>query len=326
MKKIFVSIMLCITLLLASCSKTDVNEDGIKATTEYLSSLQSYGLNCDMTIHRTNKDITVNVDVDYLQPNYYKVCFNNKNGHEQIIVKNDDGVYVLTPSLNKEFKFDSQWPLNSSHAYLLGGICSDITNDEQATFTVNGDIVEIQSKLSGMNNNATKLKFYYNHKDNKPVKAILLDDSDKEQILVEFNEFTPNKSLKKEEFNPKLIMDNQSNNNESTTPEDSQTSWTITCGFICDGSTLSSSKIDDESTILCYTGEKSYTIVVKKADSYSTSVALETYDSMDFISTGLILSNANTSKYFIDDIEVAIYSNNLSSSDILAIASEITLS
>ena len=44
-----------------------------------------------------------------------KIIFTN----EQIVVKNTSGVYVLTPSLNKEFRFDSDWPLNSSHAYIL---------------------------------------------------------------------------------------------------------------------------------------------------------------------------------------------------------------
>ena len=36
-----------------------------------------------------------------------------------IILRNSEGIYVLTPSLNKSFKFQSEWPYNSSQTYLL---------------------------------------------------------------------------------------------------------------------------------------------------------------------------------------------------------------
>ena len=31
---------------------------------------------------------------------------------EQIIIRNADGVYVLTPALNQVYKFKGDWPLN----------------------------------------------------------------------------------------------------------------------------------------------------------------------------------------------------------------------
>ncbi len=50
-----------------------------------------------------------------------------------MILKNDDGVYVLTPALNKSFKFQSEWPENSSQAYLFESLVKDITEDKSAT-------------------------------------------------------------------------------------------------------------------------------------------------------------------------------------------------
>ncbi len=331
MKKLIYSILFGLMLLLTSCNKTDVKTDGIKVATEYLSSLDSYELSCDMTVYRANKNIKMSIVVDYLKPNYYKVCFSNKSGHEQVIVKNDEGVFVLTPSLNKEFKFDSEWPLNSSHAYLLEGICNDIKSDGSATFSMDGDTVIIESKLANKNNAATKLKFHYDYKVKKPIKACLLDENNKEQILVEFNEFTPNKSLKKDLFNTKLIMEEKGNENEKTETDkdnekDKTTSLTITAGYVCDGSTLSSSKIEDDCTILCYSGTKNYTIIVQKADVYSSSIVMDSFTSMDFLECGLILSNANVAKYYINEIEVSIYSTTLSNDDILSVAADITMS
>ena len=55
----------------------------------------------------------------YLKKDKFRVGLTNKtNNHEQIILKNDDGVYVITPSLNKSFKFQSDWPYNNSQIYL----------------------------------------------------------------------------------------------------------------------------------------------------------------------------------------------------------------
>ena len=72
-----------------------------------------------------------NVEVSYKHKDYYKVeKVNTLNNHEQVILRNDDGVYVVTPSLNKSFKFQSDWPYNNSQIYLLGSIIEDLTEDE----------------------------------------------------------------------------------------------------------------------------------------------------------------------------------------------------
>ena len=49
----------------------------------------------------------------------------------KLYLKNPDGLYVVTPSLNKSFKFDSVWPENSSQAYLLQNLVNDIKNDSE---------------------------------------------------------------------------------------------------------------------------------------------------------------------------------------------------
>ena len=118
MKRIVGLILLGLVVLVGCKGKDNVNE--VAKVTNYLSGLSSYSLTSKMKIQRPNKNVLVNVEVDYLSPSYYKVCF--KGDSDQLIIKNDSGVYVITPSLNKEFRFDSNWPLNSSHAYLLEAI------------------------------------------------------------------------------------------------------------------------------------------------------------------------------------------------------------
>lgn len=329
MKKCIYSFILFFVVLLSSGCDSKVEKDGIKVACEYLSSLDSYCLEADMTIYRANKDVKMDVTVDYLKPNYYKVAFNNNNGHQQLIVKNDEGVFVLTPSLNKEFKFDSEWPLNSSHAYLLEALVKDIKADQSASFTLNGDTVIIDAKLNSNNDSVSKMKFYYDSKEKKPLKAIFLDDSNNEKVKVEFESFTPNKELKATDFNTKLIMQDNSNAKENTNSnenEEKQTSVDITCGYVLEGVSLSSYKIEDDCTILCYTGDINYTIVVQKTDMYSSVVSTDEYKDYEYIEAGLLLIGENYSRYYVGDLEVSIYSNNLNKSEITNIATDIVMS
>ena len=94
----------------------------------------------------------MDVSVDYLKPDYYKVVFGKEN--EQIILKNKKGVYVITPNLNKEFKFDGSWPTNGSHAYLLDSISKDLNKDTSSKITVGENELVLESKV----NHKTNLK------------------------------------------------------------------------------------------------------------------------------------------------------------------------
>ena len=46
-------------------------------------------------------------------------------------MRNEEGVFVLTPALNKSFRFQSDWPQNSSQAYLYESLVRDILQDKK---------------------------------------------------------------------------------------------------------------------------------------------------------------------------------------------------
>ena len=135
MKKIFLTIAIIATLCLTGCGALkdkDIKDSFLKD----VEGLKSYYM--DGTLKLTNNDDTYeyNVEVNYKKDNKYKVSLKNKaNDYEQIILKNDDGVYVITPSLNKSFKFQSDWPNNNSQSYLLDSVANDLKNDNAYKFT-----------------------------------------------------------------------------------------------------------------------------------------------------------------------------------------------
>src|SRR5699024_4872725 len=76
---------------------------------------------------------------------------------------NEEGVFVLTPDVNKTFKFQSDWPENSSQPYLYQSVIRDIVEDKEATFTEMDDYYMFETKTN------------YEHQSNLPYEEVYLD-------------------------------------------------------------------------------------------------------------------------------------------------------
>ena len=94
MKKFLV--VLFSLFLLIGCGKK--SEDIVKEFESTVEGLKNYHLVGEMQIVSNEDKFNYKVDVTFKKGNYYKVSLINKeNNHEQIILKNDEGVYVITP-------------------------------------------------------------------------------------------------------------------------------------------------------------------------------------------------------------------------------------
>ena len=320
MKKIISGLMLFLLMFFVGCNKGD-NTDVVSKVSKYLGDLKSYSLSSTMKINRADKMVTMNVDVDYLAPSYYKVSFKNSD-NEQLIIKNDSGVFVLTPSLNKQFKFDSDWPLNSSHAYLLEAICKDIKADSNSVGSLDSGTINIECGITHKtNHNLTKMKYSCKEDDLAPKKCVFLNEKGDEVITVDFNSFTKDKELGKDYFNEKRYLSNQ----EEGSTDSETSSLDVTVGYEVEGNSIITSSNEDNKTIMVYQGEKPYTIIIEEAIPYSEVVVFDTYNDFEVLEVGLCLVNENQMKYFIDDYQVTIYSNSLTIDEYLMIADSISL-
>ena len=93
MKKILI---LCFCLLIVGCGKYTV-KDAEKDLEKKINKLDGYNLTGEMEIINNDDIYKYDVDVSYSKTDKFRVSLKNKtNNHEQIILKNSDGVYVLT--------------------------------------------------------------------------------------------------------------------------------------------------------------------------------------------------------------------------------------
>ena len=122
MKKYFLVIIMLCCMFITGCFGNTKN-DVLKDIKNKYNNLKAYELTGNLEIVNNDDVYNYDVKVVYQKTDKYYVSLKNlNNSHEQIILKNEDGVYVLTPSLNKSFKFQSDWPNNNSQVYLIQSI------------------------------------------------------------------------------------------------------------------------------------------------------------------------------------------------------------
>ena len=101
MKKIIILGTIIMMLFLTGCGKMDA-DDIIKELDKKISNSTTYQI--EGTLQITNNDDTYNYEVlaSYEKPNKFRVSLTNtSNNHEQIILKNDEGVFVKTHESTK---------------------------------------------------------------------------------------------------------------------------------------------------------------------------------------------------------------------------------
>ena len=301
MKKIFLIGLLSGILLLTGCQsynaktiKKDLNKN--------ISSIKGYHILGDLNIYNGDNTYRYKVETSKNRDNYRVSLINKSNNHEQIILKNNDGVYVLTPALNKSFKFQSNWPENSSQIYLLESLMNDINNDNNLKLTKNNNDYILESKIAFSNNkNLVKEKIVLDKNLNFK-RVEVYDDDNNLQMKMKFNEVDKKASFNDKYFNVKENMKSKNTETEETmsTIEDTIYPMYLPSGTYLSGEE-SIAKEDGERVILTFAGESPFILVqetVKKEEIDDIpvmgnpsfvldSVGAVSNNSIDFISNGV---------------------------------------
>lgn len=189
--------MIC--FLITGCFKDNNSTDKFMKKVE---KCKSYYLTGELMIINNEDTYKYDVNVSYKDKDYYKVDLINKtNNHEQIILRNDDGVYVLTPSLNKSFKFQSDWPYNNSQSYLLQSLITDIENDKNKKITTKDKETIITTDVNYSNNKNLKKQKIYLDKSSMVKKVEVYDENNNLKIKMTFKNIDLKSKFDKDYFN-----------------------------------------------------------------------------------------------------------------------------
>ncbi|WP_017754812.1 LolA family protein [Calidifontibacillus oryziterrae] len=266
MKKSFTILILGLLLILglSACGEKS-QEDVKKALDNKLEEMTGYKANATLTLQTGNQPQEYNIDIWHNKPDLYRVYLKSDNKEQsQMILRNDEGVFVLTPALNKSFRFQSDWPQNSSQAYLYESLVSDILNDDEAKFTATETEFVFETKTNYQNNKTLPVQeITLNKKDLSPKMVKVMDQDMQPLVQVDFTGFEFDSPFDKDAFD----LEKNKTGAEMDTPTMAQPSgqklMVLYPEYTPGMELVEEKKValeNGERIVLTYAGEKSFTL------------------------------------------------------------------
>ncbi|WP_096186803.1 LolA family protein [Evansella halocellulosilytica] len=284
-KKVFLlAFVTAVMLILVACGEKS-QEDVIEDLDKTLDGLTGYRAEATMTLQTGEEPQVYDVEVWYKYPTSYRVALNNaEKDHGQIILRNEEGVFVLTPALNKSFRFQSDWPENNSQVYLYESLINDILMDPERTFSATEDHYVFQTNTNYSNKNLNQQEITLDKRDLSPASAKIYDVDLKVLVEVDFTNFEMNATFNEGDFDMDRNM--SAAHMEADVPTlaeeevDEEEPFTVFYPmFSPDGTDLERfEEVETENgkrVVLSYEGEQPFTLVQQRSRVVEASTPVE---------------------------------------------------
>ncbi|MFC3799550.1 outer membrane lipoprotein carrier protein LolA [Cohnella sp. GCM10012308] len=194
--------LVLVATLLSGCGAGKNADSVVKDLTKLSDKMDSYQGSGVMTLHTGQQPQAYKVEVWYQKPNYYRVALTSASRDvTQIVLRNDDGVFVLTPSLNKSYRFQSDWPDNQGQVYLLQTLLHSITVDNSRQFAAEKDSYVFNVMAGNYQNGSfARQKIWLDKSDYSPQLVEVTDTNSNVLVDVKFDSFEFGKKFDKSAF------------------------------------------------------------------------------------------------------------------------------
>lgn len=330
MKKLCLIFSVVLSLVLLTACGDMSQEEVVDKLVSNLEAANSYLATGTMNIESEGQMYEYFVEVAFMQPHYYRVTMRNEaTNNEQIILKNDEGVFVLTPALNKQFKFQSDWPLSSSQVYLYQSLLADILNDEEPIFTPDEGayIFETTANYHG-NRDLVRQIARFDKKTLAPLVIEVKDSTDQVRMLMNFNSFKFNHEMEAGFFDSESIMEEAQNTmGEGTIEVASLVGGALYPMYIPDGTTLTDRSTietqNGERIIMTFSGDQVFTIIQETARVRDALLPEFVTGDLVFINGTIGALSHNSLTWVKDGIEFFLVSETLEKDELVTVASSI---
>ncbi|MGE7604893.1 LolA family protein [Peribacillus sp. NPDC097675] len=322
MVMLFAGILLL--LALSACGQKSQG-DVVSDLNEKLGEMKGYKANAKMTLKMGTEPQVYTVEIWHKNPSFYRVNLkNDEKDQSQMILKNNDGVYVLTPALNKSFKFQSEWPENSSQAYLYESLVKDITEDKSATYKETDKHYVFETKTRYQNNKMLPFQeITLNKKDLSPVSVKVMDPDKTALVLVEFSKVKFDTSFDKDAFDMKKNMTSAQLEAPVMAEVEDEGFAVKYPSNLNDMNLTEEKKITangGDRVILTYEGPTSFTLVQEKAKVVQTSVSTNVNGEPVDLGFTVGAMTGNTVSWTFEGVDYMLASKDLTQEKMIEIA------
>lgn len=320
-------VMLLSVLVLAACGGNS-QEDVLKDLNDKWNDVKGYELDASMEIKTGTEPRVYDVNVWHTEPDFYRVKV-TQQGEDvtQMIIRNKEGVFVVTPSLRKTYKFQSEWPKQNSQAYLIGALAEDLLADEKVKMEEN-DKSYIFTAATRNNHKSIMptQKIVVDKKTMLPTSVSVLNEAQEEQMIITFKNIDLGMQHKESEYAVEKFSDGEETASASAEVVNTefQTYYpTIDWATLADEEKVAEE--GSERVILTFDGEKSFTLV-QQPIVYDETSTLPVYAPGDPADLGFTIGaiTDNSISWERDGMSFFIASDNLTKDEMIAVASSLT--
>ena len=325
-KKLLFCMIIAGCFFLTGCFKKD-EKDVVKELTKKIEGTKGYHLTGDLEIVNNEETYRYSVDVSSTKNEQFRVSLKNKtNNHEQIILKNSEGVYVLTPSLNKSFKFQSEWPYNNSQSYLLQTLLQDIKNDSERVYQETDNGYEFTTKVTYSSNKELVKQIIKLDKDLNIEEVNVINESGGTQIKMVFTNIDMKANFDDKYFELAEKMETASIEEETKTV--GKIEDIIYPMYIPENTRLTSQDTvetdNGERVILTFSGEKSFLIVQETSPKSTSLTTVPIYGDPLFVGDSIGAMTDSSVTWMSDGIEYYVVSDNLNQEELLNVVNSVS--
>lgn len=330
-KQIVIRMMIALgfVLLLAACGEKS-QEEVIDKLDSKLEEMNGYKAKAEMKMNTGQEGQKYKIDIWHKKKDFYRVKLENAKDKKgsQIILKNEEGVFVLSPALNKSFKFQKEWPDNGSQPYLFQSLVNDVKKDKDSTFKVGEKYYIFQTKTNYQsNNNLPYQKIYFDKKTYTPVMVKVLDKDKNPLVEVAFSDFNTSPSFKDGDFEMEKNM--SASASKSAVSGDVKTgALKVVFPFYMAGSELTKKKEIDldngKRVIMTFSGDKNFTLVQEKKETVPT-MASPQYVNGEIVNLGHSIGalSGNAIEWSNNGVNFYLASDELTEAELIKVAKSV---
>ncbi|MCK9537077.1 MAG: hypothetical protein M0R05_05820 [Bacilli bacterium] len=322
LKIILVLLFVGLIFFASSCAK---NKRPEKIFAKELTKSSSYKVEGIMeSYYETGRKLN-EFSVLFKSPNLIKVIIKPEGSNDkQIILKNANGVYILIPAVNKNFKIQSDWPENASYPYLLQSLAKDIANDSEYLTTEDDSTFTVETKTK-MHTDAipVKQKIIFKKSTNMPIEVLIYDENDKLYIRTVFTDINLNYNISEDEFDLENSMTTiRVELGDGIVYEGREIAYPRYCP---EGITLVTEKTTqnldgtEAISIMIYGNEQGFTIIQEFINDQEAMRYQEEKGNIVMVLGTFAILKANSIQLFFNGIEYTVASDDLSVDELIKI-------
>lgn len=284
-----------------------------------MSNMTSYLLEGDMEITKGEdiKSYTLQVAYQKDENELFKVSLYDKDlNQEQIILRNTEGVFVITPSLNQVFKFEGDWPMNSPKPYLLQSMV-EIMNQENTTIQKESGGYLVSSDVVYPNNKNFKRQEMMFDKDAKIQWLQIFNQDNNPELKIVFHKVEYDHKLEESYFQAPTTLESKVSSSMISDADLPLFPSQVFNAKLTNKSTMSSNGVTKH--ILEFSGDSNFTVVqsIRQAPSNTQTVLMpgQMIDTLDIV--GFYDGNKLSAIY--NQVEFTVFSDELGPEEMMSV-------